>query len=89
MLEDGSITYPVCEKLSVLYTIIDHHDNGIPEEMPEPRIMLDTAPRSEFLQKVNGAPIDQVLQIVDKHMECVKVLYPKEYNMIIHKIEEL
>lgn len=88
-LENGTITYPVCEKLSVLYTILEHHEEERPEVVHAERYSLASAPTSEFLDKVNGAPVDEVLQIIDRHMECVKVLYPKEYAAIMRQIEEL
>lgn len=44
---------------------------------------------SEFLAVCDGARIEDVLMVLDEHMEAIKVLYPKEYDAIVQKLEEL
>ena len=77
-LEQGETTYANCTKLAVLYTIKEHLTNRIPAY---------SHASSEFLLAVSDAPIDKVLNIMDEHMECIKLLYPKEYTSIIRKIK--
>lgn len=45
--------------------------------------------KSEFLAACDGARIEDVLYVLDEHMEAIKVLYPKEYDAIVLKLEEL
>ena len=85
-LEGSETTYPNCNKLAMLYTVKDHLDE--PRQEPTPR-MARAEYSSEFLSVVSGAPIEGVLRIIDEHMECVRVLYPKEYSAIIEKILDL
>ena len=76
-LEQEETTYNNCMKLAVLYTILDH-------DKPE-----HSYSGSEFLLAVSNAPIDGVLEILDNHMDCIKLLYPKEYTSILKKIKDL
>lgn len=89
-LENEHMTYRTCEKLSVLYTVRGNrtpiqgkHQTGGYSYADAPKV-----PESPFLQAVEGKSMDKVLMILDEHMEAVKLLYPKEYNMIMQKIRE-
>lgn len=44
---------------------------------------------SEFLTACDGVRIEDVLMVLDEHMEAIKVLYPKEYDALVKKLEEL
>ena len=44
---------------------------------------------SEFLAACSGAPVDDVLRVIDDHMEGIKVLMPKEYYYIVERINAL
>lgn len=82
-LEVSQTNYENCSKLSILYIIRDH--------MAKPKSLIAEYdnPTSEFLAVVGGAPISDVLLIIDEHMECMKLLYPKEYSAIINRIKQL
>lgn len=81
-LEDAETTYQNCTKLAVLYSIRDH--------LNKPSKMTGYSyGSSEFLLNVSKAPIDGVLEILDEHMETIKLLHPKEYNVIISRIKNL
>lgn len=90
-LERDKTTYTNCEKLSILYSIMDHRENPVEDRTThEPAgtrmYSFAPAPSSEFLLAMNGADPDEALQILDEHFECVKVLHPKEYAAVIRKI---
>lgn len=90
-LEHGKTTYASCEKLSVLYTV---RDKLMPPEAKEQRVSAReysyaAAPESEFMQAVENAPLDGVFKIINDHMDAIKLVYPKEYSMIIRKINNL
>lgn len=90
------------EKLALLYIAADHMEREeaaktqeVPEKM-ENRYSRAAAPepenvriehKSEFLAACDGSRIEDVLRILDEHMEAIMVLYPKEYKKIISMIE--
>ena len=43
---------------------------------------------SEFLAACDGVPVDAVLDILDEHMEAIRVLYPKEYEAILRRLDD-
>ena len=91
------------EKLALLYIAADHMEreeaereenatmergysrDAAPERVPD-RIMVDAT--SDFLRACNGAKIEDVLKVMDEHMQAISVLYPKEYNKILRSIKE-
>lgn len=57
-----------------------------PTSTPE---RASTKRTSEFLEACDGAPIEEMLEVLDEHMEAIRILYPKEYDSIIMRIGEL
>lgn len=87
-----------CIKLAAYYTIL----NALyPEKKEEPvNVGYSTMPsydeyvpqiktESEFMDVCSQKDIVAVLEVLDEHMEAIKLLYPKEYDSIIEKIKEL
>lgn len=90
-LENGSTTYHACEKLSVLYAV--RNNLGIYEDKNQ-RVYNSSysyanAPKSEFMEAVEGKDTASVLEIIDKHMQAIQLVYPKEYDLILQKIREV
>ena len=90
-LEQKETTYVVVERLAWLYIVRDHlqigtapHDVNVSRETV-PEIKMN----SEFLDVCKGVNIEDLLNIIDEHMEVLKVVYPKEYDAIINKISQL
>lgn len=50
---------------------------------------VDTRGTSEFLAACDGARIEDVLEVIDEHMEMIRVLYPKEFDMLVRRLKEL
>ena len=87
-----------CIKLAAFYTILN---NLYPEKVEEPvDIGYSTMPSydeyvpqirsdSEFVNACSQKDIVAVLEVLDEHMEAIKLLYPKEYDSIIEKIKEI
>ena len=91
-LEHGNTTYSACEKLSVLYTVRNQLSQGdCPKQAEESYSSYSFAaePKSEFLKVVADAPLEGVMDILNKHMEVVKAIYPKEYDMVLDMIRGL
>ena len=82
-LEDAETSFANCMRLAALYTV-----EGRLGKRPEPK-QLYSSSGSEFLQAASNAPIDGVLGVLDSHMELMRILYPKEYKIILNKIKGL
>ena len=87
-LEHREASYRLCERLSWLYSVRDHlYEKIYPQEGGE---RLKTAlSGSEFLDAANGKPYEDVLKVVDEHLETIRMLYPKTYSALVDKIREL
>lgn len=59
----------------------------MPEKEMDGRVRIHGS--SEFLTACDGSRIEDVLMVLDEHMEAIKVLYPKEYDALVQKLEEL
>lgn len=86
-LENGNTTYSAVEKLALLYVVRDHLD-GQEEKRTMPEYSYKEPPRTEFMEAVNGAPIDKVFDILDEHFDAIRMLYPKEHAVVIRRIKE-
>jgi hypothetical protein len=87
-LEARQPSYKLCERLSWLYIVRDH----LQEKMypPDGKTALKTAlSGSEFLDAANGKPYEDVMRIVNEHMETIKMLYPKTFESMVQRIREL
>lgn len=87
-LKHEETTYSNCSKLAVLCTVLDHLDQREPRQKKK-EIMEYSYGSSEFLNVVSRAPVDAVMKILDEHMDAIKVVYPKEYSIIIKRIKEI
>ena len=87
-LEHRKASYKLCERLSWLYSVRDHLYAKI--YPPEGNTALKTAlSGSEFLDAANGKPYEDVMQVVNEHMETIKMLYPKTYDGVVQRLREL
>lgn len=85
----GRTTYSVCERLSVLYSVKDHAE---PEERRPKETDYErerSLAGSEFMAAALRVPQEQLVEILDEHLEAVRLIYPKEYNAIMRKIKAL
>lgn len=89
------------EKLALLYIAADYMERETqrenaqnnaetayatrPKEMP---VRVMTRGTSEFLAACDGVPVNDVLDLLDEHMEAIRVLYPKEYKIILDRLDE-
>lgn len=90
-IENGKINgFSAIEKLALLYIVNDHHNPKEEIQIPIPKYSYaaapPTAPKSDFLEAVGKVPIEKALDVLDEHMEAIKLLYPKEYKAVINKI---
>ena len=84
-LEKRDTTYATCERLAWLYIVHDHLTQRIVQEKARAAEMEG----SPFLVACSGAEIEEILRIVNEHMEAVRVIYPKEYSAVVEKIKNV
>lgn len=87
-------TASTCQLMASCYTILDHL-------FPESSRSADIAPvqlysmapepvetgGSEFVQAARAAGMTRLLGVMDEHMDCIRILYPKEYETIMRRLE--
>lgn len=87
-------TASTCQLMASCYTILDHL-------FPESSRSADIAPvqlysmapepvetgGSEFVQAARAAGMPRLLDVMDEHMNCIRALYPKEYETIMRRLE--
>lgn len=100
-LKRNGSTVGAAEKLALLYITREHMEREEQRANPErhmesrysqaaaplPAIIM-VEPRSKFLEVCDGAEIEEVLKVIDEHMEAIMVLYPREYDALIEKIRK-
>lgn len=87
-LEKADTNWQNVQRLAWLYTVRDHLSS---DKMPiVANKIQDIMPSysGEFGEAVSGATIDSVIDVLNEHMQVVKVLFPKEYQEVINKIKE-
>lgn len=80
-LEAQPTTYSTCEKLSILYTVLDH------QEVKRSRMQINDD-LSEFCNVAYNLPREKLIAILDSHMTVIKAIYPKEYELLLSKMRE-
>lgn len=86
-LEHSDTTYSNCSKLAVLYSVVNNFDRQN-KTIERPSSASYSFGGSEFLTECSKADIAHVLAVMDEHMDCIRLLYPKEYSKILRKIRE-
>ena len=71
-------TYDVCERLACLYTVRDHL-----------RSPSSPQPSSDFLAASVGAPVPDLMRVLNEHMEALRTVYPAEYDAVMSRIKSL
>ena len=87
-LETRDTSYRLCERLSWLYIV---RDNLLAKKYPpnEPSGLKKSLVGSEFLEIASEAPYEDVLRVIDEHLEAIRILYPKTYENVLQRIREL
>lgn len=85
-LEQSETNYANCEKLAYLYTV----RNGLTDRESEPKQTYSyVSGASEFLNVSHSKEYSKVLDVLDEHFECIRILYPTEYNVIMKRLRSL
>lgn len=87
-----------CLKLAAFYTIRNElfgEEKDAERQMysyapaPEPSKTVGNYGDSEFLEAVEGKPIDSVMLVMDELMDSMKVLQPRIYDSVMRKVISL
>ena len=81
-----------CRNLAAFYTILDHMQK--PEET-QPNYSYDLVPQNEvitlsgesdFLQKIYGKDVNDILPIIDELMDTLQLINPRLYDGVMRKL---
>ena len=75
-LEQAEATYASCERLASLYIVRDHMQQMTTKKMTG----------SDFIEEAVAAGFEKTVEIMNEHMEVIKLLHPKEYEAILQKM---
>lgn len=87
------------EKLAALCTVrnelseSESRENS-PAPKPEPVMQMEYStrpqePQSEFVEAASAVPFSGLMEVLDRHMNAIKLVYPKEYELVMRKIVSL
>lgn len=90
-LQNKAPTYSTCEKLATFYTLLSHLYSDNTEVQGYSYSTSSVFPASngsEFREAIAGKDIESVVDVLDEHMDVIKILFPKEYKSVIQRIGE-
>lgn len=80
------------EKLALLYVARDYmlreseqKENAVQGAVFRPSTRL-SEDASEFRVACMGVSFERIIDVLDEHMEAIRLMYPKEYDTILQKI---
>ena len=96
-LKCGSTDWQSVEKLAALCAVRDElaeKQDTAPqmESVQEPKLQAYSAasgPQSEFVEAASAAPFSALMDVLDEHMSAIKLVYPKEYELVMRKIRTI
>ena len=98
-LKCGATDWQSVEKLAALCTVrnelseAESRENS-PSPQPEPVMQMEYSTRpkeqqSEFVEAASAVPFSGLMEVLDKHMDSIKLVYPKEYSSIIYRLKSM
>lgn len=97
-LKCGSTDWQSVEKLAALCAVRNELEE---KQAPETQIQslppatyvaaysTATEPQSDFVAAASSVPFSGLMQVLDEHMQAIKLVYPKEYELVMRKITAL
>ncbi len=86
------------EKLAALCTVRDELEEAHAPETQTQALPPATyaaaystaaEPQSDFVVAASSVPFGGLMQVLDRHMNAIKLVYPKEYELVMRKIVSL
>lgn len=87
-LEQRDTTWAVVERLSWLYTVRDHLRRSDDTAQASSTAAVDTG-GSEFKDICRGIDMSKVMDVIDAHMDAIKIVCPNEYKLVVGKLMAL
>ena len=97
-LKCGSTDWQSVEKLAALCTVRDELEEAHAPEAQTQALPTATyaaaystaaEPKSDFVAAASSVPFGGLMQVLDEHMKAIKLVYPKEYELVMRKISDL
>lgn len=98
-LKCGSTDWQSVEKLAALCTVRNElEEKQAPAEMQTQALpptshpaaySTKANPQSDFVAAASSVPFGGLMQVLDEHMKAIKLVYPKEYELVMRKISDL
>ena len=98
-LKCGSTDWQSVEKLAALCTVrnelkekqtsAEMQTQALPPTSYPAAYSTKTKPQSEFVEAASAAPFGGLMEVLDEHMNAIKLVYPKEYELVMRKITAL
>lgn len=85
----GDTTYSLCERLAWLYIVRDHIRQGDSGVSTLNGNRTGNLHGSEFLEACAYVNFADLMQILDAHMEAIKIVCQKEYESVLSRIRSL
>lgn len=88
-LEKKDTSWAVVERLSWLYVVRDHMRPSTAHEAAPEEAVTDKMTGSDFLEAASGVSYTSLMEVLNEHMEAIRVVCPKEYDSVVSKIRSL
>ena len=98
-LKCGSTDWQSVEKLAALCTVRNELEEKQAPAETQTRALPPTdypeaystaaEPQSDFVAAASSVPFGGLMQVLDEHMKAIKLVYPKEYELVMRKISDL
>lgn len=85
----GETTYSLCERLAWLYIVRDHIKQGDTGVSTLSGNRTGKLNGSEFLEACSFADFGELMQILNEHMDAIRIVCPREYEVVISKIRSI
>lgn len=99
-LKCGSTDWQSVEKLAALCTVRNEleekqllasetQSQALPTVAYPAVYSKATEPQSDFVAAASMVPFSGLMRVLDEHMNAIKLVYPKEYELVMQKINGL
>ena len=87
-LEKADTSWQNVQRLAWLYTVKDHLAADKTPVVANKVMQVMPTYSGEFGEVVSGVSVDDIMSVLNEHMQVVKILLPKEYQAVIDKIRK-
>lgn len=96
-LKCGETDWQSVEKLAALCTVRDELEEKQQPDLQPVSVQKAEAPaystaselQSEFVRAASAVPFGGLMDVLDEHMSAIKMVYPKEYELVIKRLNML